>query len=101
MVKMIRLDRPLVYAVALAGALNIFLLASPFFDTTYDAESHLFFADHYLRDWFDPWEERWFGGFSVFSYPPLIHQFTAALGKFLGLEVGYRVAQGPGLRQSV
>jgi hypothetical protein len=55
----------------------------------FDAETHLFMADHYRKAWFDPWETRWFGGFWMFSYPPLVHQLIALLAHAIGLEAGY------------
>ncbi len=84
-------------AITLAISLNFFVLIQPFFGETFDGETHLFFADHYSRKWFDPLEERWFGGFSVFSYPPLVHQLIAAVGSVIGIENGYRVVQGSAL----
>ncbi|MBI2847264.1 MAG: hypothetical protein HYX82_05215, partial [Chloroflexi bacterium] len=60
---------------------------------TYDGGTHLFFASHYARGWFDPWEERWFGGFFVYSYPPLAHQLIALIGYTQDVEWGYRVVQ--------
>ncbi|HEY6101915.1 MAG TPA: glycosyltransferase family 39 protein, partial [bacterium] len=70
-----------------------FLLATPFIDRTFDAEAHLFFASHYYQGWFDPWEPRWYGGFFVFSYPPLVHQLVALLGHIVDLESSYKLIQ--------
>ena len=58
---------------------------------SYDAYTHIFFASHYMRDWFNLWETRWYCGFPVTSYPPLVHQLTALLGFLLGLEVSYQI----------
>lgn len=58
---------------------------------TFDAWVHIFFADHYLRGWFEVWEPRWYGGFSVLTYPPLAHQLVAALGAAFTLELGFVV----------
>ncbi len=52
-------------------------------ETTYDALIHLFFADHYANSWFEPWNYKWYTGFTVMSYPPLVHQ-TIALFSFVG-----------------
>jgi hypothetical protein len=52
-------------------------------ETTYDALIHLFFADHYANSWFEPWNYKWYTGFTVMSYPPLVHQ-SIALFSFLG-----------------
>jgi hypothetical protein len=57
-------------------------------ETTYDALIHLFFADHYANSWFDPWNYKWYTGFSVMSYPPLVHQTIAALSLIWGLKFG-------------
>lgn len=56
---------------------------------TYDAFVHIFFADHYSRYWFEPWEYRWYTGFQTISYPPLVHQATALLSKLFPLKVAF------------
>mgnify|MGYP006276398441 CR=1 FL=1 len=60
---------------------------------TFDAETHLFFADHYASGWFSGWEPRWYGGFWVYSYPPLLHQLVALVGKLTDLDTAYRCVQ--------
>jgi hypothetical protein len=57
-------------------------------ETTYDALIHLFFADHYAGSWFEPWNYKWYTGFTVMSYPPLVHQSIAALSLIGGLKFG-------------
>lgn len=57
-------------------------------ETTYDAFIHLFFADHYANSWFEPWNFKWYTGFTVMSYPPLVHQSIAALSMIGGLKFG-------------
>jgi len=57
-------------------------------ETTYDALIHLFFADHYASSWFEPWNYKWYTGFTVMSYPPLVHQSIAALSFIGGLKFG-------------
>jgi len=37
----------------------------------------MFFADHYRKSWFNVWEPRWYNGFAITSYPPLVHQLIA------------------------
>jgi len=54
----------LILAVLLHGSALLYNI-----DKTYDAFVHIFFADHYARSWFDPWEYRWYTGFPVTSYP--------------------------------
>jgi hypothetical protein len=56
---------------------------------TYDAFVHIFFADHYSRFWFEPWEYRWYTGFLTTSYPPLVHQMVALIGKIFPLKVAF------------
>lgn len=57
-------------------------------ETTYDALIHLFFADHYANSWFEPWNYKWYTGFTVQSYPPLVHQSIAILSLIGGLKFG-------------
>ncbi|MHA7944833.1 hypothetical protein ACJOV8_017280 [Formosa sp. 3Alg 14/1] len=57
-------------------------------ETTYDALIHLFFADHYAQSWFEPWNYKWYTGFTVQSYPPLVHQSIALLSLIGGLKFG-------------
>ncbi|QDO94533.1 hypothetical protein FNB79_11335 [Formosa sediminum] len=68
----------------------IFHGSSIFFtlETTYDALIHLFFADHYANSWFEPWNYKWYTGFTVQSYPPLVHQSIALLSLIGGLKFG-------------
>lgn len=58
---------------------------------TYDAFVHLFFADHYSRFWFEPWEYRWYTGFLTISYPPMVHQVIALIGKLFPLKVAFSI----------
>lgn len=52
-------------------------------EKTYDALIHLFFAEHYASNWQEPWSFKWYTGFSVMGYPPLVHQSLAILS-FIG-----------------
>jgi hypothetical protein len=58
---------------------------------TYDAFVHMFFADHYSRFWFEPWEYRWYTGFLTTSYPPLVHQAIALISKLFPLKVAFSI----------
>jgi hypothetical protein len=72
--------------IALLGAL-LFHGGLSLFGTyryTYDAYVHIFFADHWTRSWFDPWEPRWYTGFTLVSYPPLSQQSVALLSFLTG-----------------
>lgn len=57
-------------------------------ETTYDALIHLFFADHYTNSWFEPWNTKWYTGFTVMGYPPLVHQSIALFSMIGGLKFG-------------
>ncbi|WP_339714032.1 hypothetical protein [uncultured Kriegella sp.] len=70
-------------AIAFHGSSIFFTL-----ETTYDALIHLFFADHYANSWFEPWDYRWYTGFTVQAYPPLVHQSIAILSYIGGLKFG-------------
>ena len=56
---------------------------------SYDAYTHMLFANHYAENWFSLWETRWYAGFTVVSYPPLIHQLTALLIPILGFDAAF------------
>jgi len=73
------------------------LLLSGSFRRTYDAYVHIFFADHYARDWFSTWETRWYTGFTTVSYPPGTHQLMALLSSIFGLEGAFIVVQIAGV----
>ena len=61
------------------------------FESTYDAYVHMFFADHYARSWFDPWDPRWYTGFNVISYPPLAHQCVALMSKIMNIKLAFGI----------
>ncbi|MCB9082622.1 MAG: hypothetical protein H6555_13025 [Lewinellaceae bacterium] len=61
------------------------------FEGTYDAFVHLFFADHYAENWFETWDYKWYAGFTITSYPPLVHQVIALLSKVVGLKGGFLI----------
>jgi len=56
---------------------------------SYDAFTHMLFAEHYAGNWFSLWEPRWYTGFTVVSYPPLTHQLIALFVPVLGFEKAY------------
>jgi hypothetical protein len=60
---------------------------------SYDATFHIFFASHYAHHWFDPWNQKWFAGFSQTTYPPLTHQWIALFSNLVGLNMGYMLVQ--------
>lgn len=87
------MNKKLIAAITIIFLLNLPLLSMPFLENNWDSEAHLFFADHYRNNWFDPWEEKWYGGFWVYSYPPLAHQLVAIFSIPVGLEMGYKLVQ--------
>ena len=60
---------------------------------TYDAYIHMFFGNHYLESWFDPWETRWYTGFTVTAYPPGSHQALAVLMRFIDMRIAFILLQ--------
>jgi hypothetical protein len=75
--------------MVLALAFHGPLVAGGLFRYSWDAATHIFFADHYRRSWFSLWDPRWFGGFSVSSYPPLTHQLLALVSVPFGYDVAF------------
>ena len=59
------------------------------FGNTYDAYVHIFFAEHYAENWFENWSYKWYTGFTITSYPPLVHQVIALLSTVVGLKFGF------------
>jgi len=76
-------------ALAVHGPLLLMQLPAGSFDTNF----HIFFASHYVHHWFDPWNEKWFAGFSQTTYPPLTHQWIALLSNVVGLKMAYMLVQ--------
>ena len=60
---------------------------------TYDAYIHMFFGNHYFESWFDPWETRWYTGFTVTSYPPGSHQSLGLLTRFMDMRIAFIIMQ--------
>ncbi|HET8668398.1 MAG TPA: hypothetical protein VFM10_10490, partial [Terriglobales bacterium] len=64
-------------------------------NNSYDAYFHQFFAAHYAQHWFNPWNEKWFTGFSQTTYPPLQHYWIALFAKLgFSLPIAYAFVQG-------
>ena len=85
------MDRRLRLAIGLALIGHWPFVAAARYRLSYDAYVHIFFADHYRRDWWALWEPRWYTGFTVTSYPPLVHQLIAALAPLAGVEFAWAV----------
>jgi hypothetical protein len=60
---------------------------------SYDANFHIFFASHYVQHWFDPWNAKWYAGFSQTTYPPLTQQWVALVSHIFGLDMAYMAVQ--------
>jgi hypothetical protein len=73
----------------LAFGLHGILILTARYRLSYDAYNHMFFADHYRLDWWSLWEPRWYTGFEVVSYPPLVHQLNALLGHVVGVDAAF------------
>jgi hypothetical protein len=78
-------------AVWLALGFHAPLVAAGLYRQGADVATHIFLADHYRRAWFALWEPRWFGGFSVSSYPPLVHQLLALLSIPFGYDAAFAI----------
>lgn len=73
--------------MSLAVAVGLVYHGSAFLSTlekTYDIYVHIFFASHYAESWFDPWVYKWYTGFTLVSYPPLVHQLIALISFLSG-----------------
>lgn len=77
------------FALIISFALNAALLLAGSYRRSYDAYVHMFFADHYRLGWWQLWEPRWYGGFSIQSYPPLVHQLIALLSLAAGIDLAF------------
>lgn len=77
--------------VAVAIHLPLMIMQLPL--KSYDTNFHIFFASHYVHHWFDPWNVKWFGGFSQTTYPPLSQQWVAVASLLFGLNMGYMAVQ--------
>jgi hypothetical protein len=84
---------PLLVIVLVALAVHGPLLLMQLPAGSFDANFHMFFASHYAHHWFNPWNEKWFAGFSQTTYPPLTHQWIALLSNVVGLKMGYMLVQ--------
>ena len=80
----------LLVAAAIHGPLLFMQLPAR---NSYDTNFHIFFASHYAHHWFDPWNEKWFAGFSQTTYPPLAHQLIALFSYVIGLNMAYALVQ--------
>ena len=85
----------LILLAAVAVHLPLLLMELPL--KTYDTNFHIFFASHYLHHWFDPWNAKWYAGFSQTTYPPLPQQWLAVVSNVVGLDMAYMAVQFAGI----
>ena len=78
-------------AVLFSFLLHGILILAARYRLSYDAYVHMFFGDHYRTDWWSTWDPRWYTGFSVTSYPPLVHQLIGALSHLIGIDAAFAV----------
>ncbi len=76
---------------ALAVHLPLLLMKLPL--KSYDTYFHIFFASHYLHHWFNPWNTKWYAGFSQVTYPPVPQQWVALVSRLVGLDLAYMLVQ--------
>jgi hypothetical protein len=60
---------------------------------SYDTNFNIFFASHYVHHWFNPWNAKWYAGFSQTTYPPLSQQWVAVVSWLTGLNLAYMAVQ--------
>ena len=80
-----------IFIAAIVVHLPLLLMKLPL--KSYDTNFHIFFASHYLHHWFDPWNPKWYAGFSQTTYPPLPQQWVALISRFVGLDMAYMGVQ--------
>ncbi len=81
----------LILMAAVVVHLPLLLMKLPL--QSYDTNFHIFFASHYVHHWFDPWNAKWYAGFSQTTYPPLPQQWVALISHITGLDMAYMAVQ--------
>jgi hypothetical protein len=81
----------LIFMAVFAVHLPLLLMQLPL--KSYDTNFHIFFASHYVHHWFDPWNAKWYAGFSQTTYPPLPQQWVALVSRLTGLDMAYMAVQ--------
>jgi hypothetical protein len=84
---------PLSLLLLAAVAVHLPLLMMKLPLKSYDTNFHIFFASHYVQHWFDPWNSKWYAGFSQTTYPPLPQQWVALASRIFGLDMAYVAVQ--------
>ncbi len=86
-----RVPLGLVFLAAFVVHAPLLLMKLPL--KSYDTNFHIFFASHYSQHWFDPWNPKWYAGFSQTTYPPLPQQWLAVVSRVTGLDMAYMIVQ--------
>ena len=81
----------LILMAAFVVHLPLLLMKLPL--NSYDTNFHIFFASHYVHHWFNPWNTKWYAGFSQTTYPPLPQQWVALISRIIGLDMAYMAVQ--------
>jgi hypothetical protein len=81
----------LIFLAAVVVHLPLLLMKLPL--QSYDTNFHIFFASHYVHHWFNPWNAKWYAGFSQTTYPPLPQQWVALISHIIGLDMAYMAVQ--------
>jgi len=84
---------PISIVLMAAVVVNLPLLLMKLPLKSYDSNFQIFFASHYVHHWFDPWNPKWYAGFSQTTYPPLPQQWVALVSHLLGLDLAYMAVQ--------
>ena len=77
--------------VVVAVHLPLLLMKLPL--KSYDTNFHILSASNYVQHWFDPWNAKWYAGFSQTTYPPLPQQWVAIVSHLVGLDMAYMAVQ--------
>jgi hypothetical protein len=83
----------MIFSLMAVVAIHLPLLLMKLPLKSYDTNFHIFFASHYVHHWFDPWNPKWYAGFSQTTYPPLPQQWVALASWVLGLDMAYMAVQ--------
>jgi len=79
----------LLVATIVHGPLLLFKLPLGSYDTNFN----IFFASHYAHHWFDPWNPKWYAGFSQTTYPPLPQQWVGLFSHIISIDYAYMLVQ--------
>lgn len=90
---LVRRPIPLIFLLMAALLVHLPLLLMKLPLKSYDTNFHIFFASHYVHSWFDPWNTKWYAGFSQVTYPPLPQQWVALVSHVTGLDLAYMAVQ--------